>query len=169
MTTFDLRSLRLRPGAQQRARVPVVLAGLELGGQRYDPDPPEPEAALAVTRLASGVVLELSLDATLRGPCFRCLEPAAVGVRVRDRQYQATRPESDEQHSPYVEDDLVDLSAWAHDAVALELPEKILCREDCAGLCGSCGANLNEGACTCAPPEPDTRWAKLAELRDRLG
>lgn len=169
MTTFDLRSLKLRPGEQQRVRVPIALADLELGGQRYEADPPEPEAELAATRLNSGVLVELALDATQRGPCFRCLEPAAVEVRVRDRQYQATRPESDDQRSPYVEDDRVDLSAWAHDTVALALPEKILCREDCAGLCGGCGANLNVEACTCAPPEPDTRWAKLAELRDRLG
>ena len=61
---------------------------------------------------------------------------------------------------------MLDLRAWAHDALALALPAQLLCREDCAGLCPSCGADLN----TAGPehghePEPDPRWAKLSELR----
>ena len=60
----------------------------------------------------------------------------------------------------------LDLSGWAHDAFALAVPAKILCREDCAGLCPICAADLND------PPadhgheaEPDPRWAKLRELK----
>ncbi len=49
------------------------------------------------------------------------------------------------------------------------VPEQILCRADCAGLCAGCGANLNDEECRCAPPEPDTRWSKLSELKERLG
>ncbi len=45
----------------------------------------------------------------------------------------------------------------------------ILCREDCAGLCPSCGANLNAGACDCPPPSPDSRWDALRDVADRMG
>jgi len=60
---------------------------------------------------------------------------------------------------------VLDLRAWARDALALSLPAKVLCRADCAGLCPVCGADL-----TAAGPEhaharePDARWSKLSEL-----
>ena len=76
--------------------------------------------------------------------------------------------ESDELTTPYVVDDNLDLSAWGRDAVALSLPDKILCREDCAGLCPICGRDLNAEPHEHEESEPDSRWAKLAELKDRL-
>jgi uncharacterized protein len=168
MTTFDLRRARLRPGEQYRASVPVRLETLAYGGERYAPAPSEPDAELTVTRTPQGHVLELAFTTRLEGPCMRCLEAAGVAVPVRAREYHEQAAESEELRSPYLVEDRVDLSAWARDAVALALPDKILCREECAGLCGGCGADLNTEACRCGPPERDDRWAKLAELRQRL-
>lgn len=169
MSTFNLRTARLRSGEAWRGEVPIELEPLELGGQRYSPVPAGPAAALAITRLTSGLLFELAFDVTLEGPCMRCLENAAVELAIRTREYQASGSEaSEETTTPYLVDDRLDLSAWARDAIALELPEKVLCRDECAGLCPGCGANLNDEACTCPPPELDPRFAKLAELRDRL-
>jgi len=53
-------------------------------------------------------------------------------------------------------------------AIALALPDKILCRSDCAGLCPMCGKNLNDEPHEHDEHEADPRWAALAELRDRL-
>ncbi len=50
----------------------------------------------------------------------------------------------EELDSPYVHDETLDLAAWARDAFALAVPAKVLCREDCAGLCPVCAADLNE-------------------------
>ncbi|HYY34004.1 MAG TPA: DUF177 domain-containing protein [Gaiellaceae bacterium] len=169
MTTFNLRTVRLQSGEQFRDVKEVELEPLELGGQRYVPIPEKPEAALTLTRMSSGLMLELELAVRLVGPCMRCLADAGVPLEIRAREYQATSPgESDELKTPYVEDDKLDLSAWARDAVALALPDKILCREDCAGLCPVCGLDLNVEPHEHGESEPDSRWAKLAELRDRL-
>ena len=54
---------------------------------------------------------------------------------------------------------------FTRDAVLLELPLAPLCRPDCAGLCPTCGADLNEGPCACPPAEGDPRWAALDALR----
>jgi uncharacterized protein len=96
---------------------------------------------------------------------MRCLKDAAPTVAVDVREVD--RPsEGEELESPYVSKEKLDLAAWAHDALALAMPAKILCREDCAGLCPICAADLNE-----PPPghgheaEPDPRWQKLRELR----
>jgi uncharacterized protein len=165
MTTFDLRTLRIRSGDQARERVEIELEPLVLGGQTYEPRPNPAPAELAVTRASSGTVLELALDVTLAGPCFRCLEDAELALQLRLREYQATKPESDDEQTEYLEDDRVDLSAWAHDAIALALPETILCRHDCAGLCPVCGKDLNLEPHEHVEERLDPRWEKLSELR----
>jgi uncharacterized protein len=77
-------------------------------------------------------------------------------------------PKSDELRSDYVTDNHLDVGAWARDAIALELPEQILCRPDCAGLCPVCGKDLNAEPHEHTEREPDPRWAALGELRDQL-
>jgi uncharacterized protein len=168
MTTFDLRTLKLRSGEQLRDAKEIQLEPLELGGQRYLPVPGKVPAELTVTRAASGTVFELSFHVRLHGPCFRCLEDAVLDLPISAREYQANSPEDEELRTPYVEDDRLDLSAWARDALALELPDKILCKADCAGLCPLCGKNLNREPHAHDEYESDPRWAALAELKDRL-
>ncbi len=165
MTTFDLRTLHLRSGDQARERVEIALEPLVLGGQSYEPRPNPAPAGLAVTRASSGTVLELALDVALDGPCFRCLTDAELPLELSLREYEATRPGSDDERTEYLDDGRLDLSAWAHDAIALALPDKILCRPDCAGLCPVCGKDLNAEPHEHSEERADPRWAKLSELR----
>lgn len=167
--SFDLRAVRLRSGEEHRDEIEVPLEPYELGGQRYVPVPEEVPAGLVVSRASTGTVFELRFDGRLHGPCMRCLEDAVLDVPVHGREYQANNPDgSDELSTPYLADGRLDLQGWARDALALELPEKILCRPDCAGLCPVCGKSLNDEPHGHEESEPDPRWAALAELRDRL-
>jgi uncharacterized protein len=169
MTSFSLRSIRLRPGEEWRDYREIELASLMLGGQRYLPVPEKVDAELVVSRAASGTVFELRFPVRLHGPCYRCLSDAVLDVSISAREYQATSPgESDELKTPYVANDQLDLSGWARDALMLALPDKILCREDCAGLCPVCGADLNVQPHAHDDEQLDSRWAALSELRDRL-
>ena len=169
MTTVDLRSIRIRSGEQWRGKREVELAPFELGGQRYVATPERPEVELTVSRTTSGLLFDLAFDARLAGPCFRCLTETAVETSIRAREYHALSPgEVDELQTPYVEDNRLALPSWARDAVALALPDKILCRPDCAGLCPVCGKDLNEEPHEHAGERSDPRWAALAELKDRL-
>ena len=167
-TTLNLRTIKLRSGEQFRDKREIQLEPLELGGQRYLPVPQEVPAELTITRASTGTVFELAFSVRLHGPCYRCLEDAVLELPISAREYQATNPESDEMRTPYLEDDRLDLSAWARDALALELPDKILCKPDCAGLCPVCGKDLNREPHEHEEVESDPRWAALAELRDRL-
>ncbi|MEK6276307.1 MAG: DUF177 domain-containing protein [Actinomycetota bacterium] len=168
MTSFSLRSIRLRPGEEQRDEQEVALEPIWLGGQRYLPVPEKVPAELAVSKATTGTVFELSFQSRLHGPCYRCLADAVVDVDIAAREYQATNPDSDELRTPYLENDQLDLSSWARDALVLELPDKILCRPDCAGLCPVCGRDLNVEPHVHEDSEPDSRWAALSELRDKL-
>ena len=168
MKTFNLRSLKLRSGEEFRDAVDIELTPLEYGGQRYLPVPETVPAELSITRASTGTVFELHFDTRLHGPCYRCLADAVLDVPISAREYQATNPDSDELRTPYLDEDRLDLSAWARDAVVLALPEQILCRADCAGLCPVCGKDLNAEPHTHDEERTDSRWAALAELRDQL-
>lgn len=169
MTTFNLRQARLRSGEQLREDVDVELEPFTLGGQEYEAEPRVVRAQLVITKATSGTVYELSFRAGVRGPCFRCLRDTLVEESVHAREYQATNPGNDpELVSDYVHDDALELSAWARDAVALQLPDKILHAPECAGLCPACGKDLNEEPHTHDELAGDPRWAALEELRGQL-
>jgi uncharacterized protein len=127
---------------------------------------------LDVSRLTGpGYALRLGFGVVVRGPCIRCLNEARQRIDVEAREVDtgvsAHAPGAEEElTSPYVEDETLDVAAWARDALVLSLPAKILCREQCLGLCPVCAADLSEvGADHAHAAEPDPRWAKLRELR----
>ena len=169
MTRFSLRRLRLRSGEQFADEQEVELEPLEFGGQRYLPVPERIPTELTITRASTGTILELRFSGRLHGPCQRCLADAVIERGVSAREYQASSSESpDELRSPYVEDDQLDLSSWARDALVLSLPEQLLCRPDCAGLCPICGEDLNRNPHEHVEDRTDPRWAALAELKGQL-
>jgi uncharacterized protein len=169
VSTFNLRQARLRSGEQLRERVEIELEPFILGGQEFVAEPSTVPAELTITKATSGTVFELSFRAALTGPCFRCLRDTAVAETVHAREYQATNPGNDEElQNPYLHDDQLDLSAWARDAFALQLPDKILHAPDCAGLCPVCGKDLNDEPHTHDELAADPRWAALDELRGQL-
>jgi DUF177 domain-containing protein len=169
MKSFNLRQAKLRSGEEYRDEIELELEPLEFGGERYLPVPGTVPAELALTKATTGTVFELAFTARLHGPCYRCLGDAVLELPIRAREYQATNPQgSDELRTPYLVDNNLDLAAWARDAVALALPDKILCRADCAGLCGVCGKNLNDEPHTHDEKTSDSRWAALEALREKL-
>lgn len=184
--TFDLTGLRLHAGEARRLDVRIAVDPFQLAGERYPLEPPLIDAHLEISRTTgSGYALRLRFEATLAGPCMRCLEPATQVYTVDTREISqqpdgsraapsgeagrragGEREAGEELDSPYVEDGTLDLRAWARDALALALPAAVLCRPDCAGLCPVCGIDLNgAGSEHHHEREPDARWSKLSELR----
>lgn len=184
--TFDLGGLRLTAGEGRRLDLHVAIEPFSLAGESYPVRPEPVPVRLDISRTTGdGYALRLQFEASLAGPCMRCLEPAdpafsvdarevSQPVHMRAADLPATgrghaRPKddgSDELSSPYVVDGVLDLRAWTRDALALSVPANLLCRPDCAGLCPVCGANLNEaGTRHHHERPPDPRWAALSELR----
>ncbi len=164
--SFDLGGLRLSAGEGRRLKLNVAIDPFVLGGERYPVEPALLPIRLDISRTTGdGYALRLHFEATLTGPCMRCLEPAAPVFSVD--ALEVSQPGDDEElSSPYITAGVLDLHGWARDALGLALPATLLCRADCAGLCPVCGADLNQaGPDHAHEREPDPRWAKLSELR----
>lgn len=163
---LDLGRIGLTSGEARHLDLTVRMDDLSLGGQSYAAVPAGVPVKLDVSRMTGGYSLRLRYDVRLDGPCMRCLENAGRSFRIDAREIDQPGGGSDDLDSPYVDGDELDLQAWARDALVLELPSQIVCREDCKGICPVCGENLN-GAAPDHHHEkaPDARWAKLSEIR----
>ena len=166
--TLDLARLSMTSGEGRRLTdLEVPLDDLELWSERYA-TPETVPVTLDLSRMTGGGwALRLRFAATLDGSCMRCLQPAAPEIAVDSREIHKHDAGGDpELTSPYVDEaDVLDLAAWARDALALELPRQVLCRPDCAGLCAVCGEDLNAaGPEHSHEREPDPRWAALRDL-----
>jgi uncharacterized protein len=165
--TIDLDRLSLSPGQGTRLDLRIDPGELKLGGTEYAIARGEVPVRLEISRPASGYAMRLSFIGELTGPCVRCLEQAELEIDVEAREVDQPATEDEELRSPYVRDGVLDLTAWAHDALALAVPQQIVCRPDCAGLCPVCGESLNDADGEHDHPrEPDPRLAKLRELLD---
>jgi uncharacterized protein len=161
---FDLGRLGLASGEGRRIDTHVAIEPLAYGGERYAAERGEAAVRLDVSRTTSGYSMRLRYEVTLSGPCVRCLTDAGATMHIDAREVD--QPGGGEDlSSPYLEGEELDLRAWARDALALALPAKIVCREDCRGLCPVCGEDLNEAAPDHGHESaPDPRWSKLSEL-----
>ena len=97
---------------------------------------------------------------------MRCLEPATPTFGVDAREVSQPRGEAEELTSPYLDGDVLDVHAWARDALALALPQQFCAAKIARGLCPVCGIDLNNADQGHGHEQgPDPRWAKLSELR----
>ena len=118
-----------------------------------------------VTRFSVLADPSKKIDVTAEGeleleiPCARCLKPVKVRVPFSETVRLDPEKQEDEFHDPvcYLKDHALDTDEFLRELILPEIPARVLCREDCKGLCPVCGQNLNEGPCACKKPETTTR------------
>ncbi len=106
---------------------------------------------------------------TLVIPCDRCLEDVRhefvlnstkhVDVGLSDAELTEELDESN-----FIDGYHLDVDKLLYNEILSEWPEKVLCRDDCRGLCGVCGQNLNTGSCDCEEPGLDPRMSVVRDL-----
>lgn len=113
-----------------------------------------------VTNLGDeGFLVALVADATITRECARCLTPVQHSMRA---EAEETFAQGSEQQ--VVADEVLDVRPMISEALVLEEPIRLLCREECLGLCPRCGKNLNEGPCDCRESAVDPRFEVLRQL-----
>ena len=130
----------------------------------------------SLLRTDRGLLVTLRAAARLKGACSRCLAPLELPIEIDFQEefipvvdpVSGTHIASDEAEDSFVIDAdlMLDLGEALRQYALMSMPGKPLCRPDCAGLCPSCGANLNEGPCACQP-QSESRWRELAALKTK--
>jgi uncharacterized protein len=129
-------------------------------------------------QLIKDIRLTGEVSTTLESACARCLEPVIqevdrkfdllyrpLGVDAGKEEISVTSAEAE---ISYYQSESLLLEDVVREQVLLALPLRVICREDCKGLCPHCGKNLNLEQCSCAEPIEDPRWAALKEIRSKL-
>lgn len=129
------------------------------------------------SRKGEEINLRGEIRATVEAACDRCLRPVTLPLELEFRESlmpfgaetvskEETVLQSADLHYSVYEGDEIDVDELVREQVLLALPIRLVCRDDCKGLCPSCGADLNAGPCSCPREEVDPRWAALAALKN---
>ena len=106
--------------------------------------------------------------------CVRCLKSFSIPLSASYKfVLQKGKPETlenDDETLIWVDGggDTIDLGKEVRDYIQLEVPLTPLCKEDCPGLCPTCGADWNEEKCDCSAEVADPRWDALKSLKKEL-
>jgi uncharacterized protein len=158
---INVADLLRRPGAQRDVQIDAPLPDLAAGPVAIPPEfPVHVEATLE--RIPEGIVVRGEVHVVWAAECSRCLEPVEGTLAVGIDELFEPHPIDGETY--LLDHDTIDLDQVVRDAVLLELPPAPHCREDCAGLCPTCGADRNLIACGCVEVDEDPRWAALRSL-----
>ena len=126
---------------------------------------------IELSNIGEGVLLRGRAHGIGTTECARCLEEARFDVEGDVEGFFIINPteqeieQSDDEFTAVPKDGVVDLMSPVVAALIYEMPLVLLCKQDCAGLCQHCGANLNLEPCDCAQkPDPDHPFAILKDL-----
>lgn len=111
--------------------------------------------------------LDITVSFDFFGICDRCADDFKREYSFDIRKMVVPHLEREEDDEDYIitENNLLDLDDFVYQEIQLFLPQKMLCNDDCKGLCQTCGKNLNKGKCDCKK-EVDPRMAALLQLLD---
>ena len=130
----------------------------------------EPVVASGTVRNTAGVLMmEGELSTTIHGLCDRCATPFDREITFPINVVLVTELADEEDEDEWVfplEGDSADLDDIVRTVFVLNLDSKLLCKEDCKGICQRCGKNLNDGPCSCQK-ELDPRFAALKQLLEK--
>ena len=130
----------------------------------------EPVKAEGTVRNTAGVLMMTgNITTTIHGTCDRCASDFDRDIHFPIEVVLVTEMANEENEDEWVfplEGDSADLDDIVRTVFVLNLDSKLLCKEDCKGLCHRCGANLNDGPCNCQK-ELDPRFAALKQLLEK--
>ena len=136
----------------------------------------EPAAVTGKVRVAANeVFVNGHVDTRVQVECDRCLQPVELPVNtdfaldyISGAAYESS-PAAElteaEMSLSVFDGEAIDIDEIVKEQVLLAVPSRMLCREDCKGICPECGIDRNTGECSCVTNETDPRWAALKNLK----
>jgi len=163
----DVSELLRNPGTSQRLRSRYEMDGLAVTLARVEGNA-ELQVDLQLDALVDGIHAGGEVAGGVVMDCRRCLTQFSREVATQVEEMFFLPELSQEKDDYLILDDTVDLAPMLRDAMVLALPLHPLCREDCRGLCPTCGADRNTADCGHDARPADLRWGPLGDLRRRM-
>lgn len=166
---IQLAEILLEDGQALHCEVPLEREIMEVGAERFVLSEKSP-VILDITNTGSQVIkIEGSCQVSAKIPCGRCLEevevsfPLLISREADMKRLDGERvPELDEGN--FITGSELDVEQLAYNELLVQWPIRVLCKEDCKGLCSRCGANLNRGECGCDRANLDPRMAAISDI-----
>lgn len=155
---------------EERFELPFDGAVVEYWGQDYTPLEPL-SVRISANYARDDIVTRVLLSGSFSMPCSRCLAETSIAIEG-DMRYLFTLRNTGGD-TPDSELDVIELdgfqaelemSPYVWETLILNLPEGVLCKEDCKGLCPVCGGDRNARDCGCAVDDSDPRLRVLKNL-----
>lgn len=166
---INLSEIMSVKGNVRKMEVPVELEDFQLDGTNYRFVCKDP-VALVITYLGEKKVsVEGSTSLSLLIPCSRCLEEVETRFDISvSKEIDLSDSDDDRikqlDEANYIRGNNLDVDLLVYDEVLINFPMKVLCCEDCKGICSVCGANLNKESCTCDRMVKDPRMAAIQDI-----
>lgn len=170
---FSVLSGLESPGEALARSGHVDLDSFEMGGREFSL-PSGLDFDVVLTNTGEGILVTGMVRGEADTSCDRCLGPAHLDIASEVscyylREEPQVDDDDDEEYGLISPEGTIDISEAVQGAVLMDLPYVILCRDDCLGLCPTCGCNLNEETCDCAStsqaqPDPMNPFSVLAGL-----
>jgi len=149
--------------------IPLECTQVDFQGVRYEFVKKPPVHLKITNQNHKKVLVEGDAEYTLSIPCSRCLESVEVKIPVEIHVSLDFSRDDDErtremEEEGYLNGYSLDVDLLVVDEILLNFPEKVLCQEDCKGLCRECGQNLNQGECGCNRQSLDPRMAAIQDI-----
>lgn len=164
---IDVRGILDEHGGIVSVDAQVPVPAITLGTEKYDTVGPAHLVA-TLTNTGAGVVLWGEVQLVVIATCSRCLEPFELSVTGEVEGFYVhhghERDLPEEQEFAFITEGSVDVMDPLLGAVALAIPFAPVHAEDCAGICVTCGADLSEGSCACAPDLSRSPFMALKDL-----
>ena len=152
----------------RKYEIPVEFDSLKMLQDTYPITEKKP-VDLTLTHLGGKKIkMNAEIQMTLEIPCARCLEPVSVPFMISvDEQFELPEtPDAvaEDSEEPYIDGYQLDVDALVRNELFVHIPLRVLCKEDCKGICKRCGTNLNLGTCDCDATELDPRMAAILDI-----
>ncbi len=165
---INLTDVFTSEGKVVRKTIPLELTEFRYGSGTFPITEASP-VQLTMSNLGVGKALvEGTAEVALLMECDRCLEPVSVSLKLAFSR-EVTSPDTAdsaqlEENEDILEGSQLNIETLINNEILMNLPDKVLCRPDCKGICKLCGQNLNEGECGCDDFVPDPRLAAIKDI-----
>ena len=165
----DLTDIKALENREVEKRVPVDLVTFDSKLGKFPITKKEDVALHIRNEENKRLFVQGTTELTIEIPCDRCLEEVKVPVAIHiEREAELSDgvlvPDPDEETDTFLQGEQLDVDRLIDDEILVNWPTKVLCREDCKGICPKCGQNLNQRDCGCDRQVLDPRMAKFQDV-----